>query len=254
MAPDLEATPEWLDRLYALNAVVASVGERLAGSICYEHHQEGFERTPPVAANKEKRERFRAACIGRERMLEIGVNGGHSAFVALSANPDLEFHGVDIADHAYVHPAVEWLEREFPGRVHFHEGSCLEVLPALARESMTFDLFHIDGAKHTYYRDILNCRPLMSRHRPALAIVDDANMGPVQNVWARSLRHGLIEPSPEFPTMTGPRRNEIGVLREVPMWRWRAYRASVRQRSGRRALRALFASQLTAGRRPPPAA
>jgi predicted O-methyltransferase YrrM len=245
---DPEAEPAWLERLYSLNAVLVASGERLAGSICYEHHQEDYERTPPVAANEEKRERFRRACIGRERMLEIGVNGGHSAYVALSANPTLEFHGVDIADHSYVRPAVEWLQSEFPGRVHFHPGSCLEVLPELARQGATFDLFHIDGAKHTYYFDILNCRRLLDDSRPAWVIVDDANMGPVQQIWARCIRQGLVRASDDFPAMTGPRRNAIGVLAPVPIWRWRAYRAAALLRRRRRRLRAAVMARVSSRR------
>ncbi|HEX4437916.1 MAG TPA: class I SAM-dependent methyltransferase [Solirubrobacteraceae bacterium] len=245
---DPEAEPAWLERLYSLNAVLVAGGEQLAGSICYEHHQEDYERTPPVAANKEKRERFREACIGRERMLEIGVNGGHSAYVALSANPTLEFHGVDIADHSYVRPAVEWLQNEFPGRVHFHPGSCLDVLPELARQGAKFDLFHVDGAKHTYYFDILNCRLMIDEDRPSLVIVDDANMGPVQQIWARCLRQGLINASDGFPPMSGPRRNAIGILEPIPIWRWRAYRTAALLRRKRRRWRAAVAAGVS-GRR-----
>ena len=43
-------------------------------------------------------------------MLEVGVNGGHSAFLALTSEPGLEYHGVDICEYAYVKPAVAWLQ------------------------------------------------------------------------------------------------------------------------------------------------
>ena len=171
-------------------------------------------------------------------MLEIGVNGGHSAYVALTANPALEFHGVDIADHAYVRPAVKWLQAEFPGRVFFHEGSCLEVLPGLARRGERFDLFHIDGAKHTYYYDLLNCRPLLASDRQALVVLDDANMGPVQQIWQRAIAQGLVEPDPDFPAMAAdqPRRNQIGLLQPLPMYRWWVYRVLAAGRASRRRL------------------
>jgi hypothetical protein len=221
MLADPESSDSWLRRLYELNAVVAASDERVAGNICYEHYQQDFVSSPPVSVNRSKRDRFRQACAERACMLEIGVNAGHSAYVALSSNPSLEFHGVDIGEHRYVRSAVEWLQREFPGRVHFYEGSCLEVLPALAKRGMTFDLFHIDGAKHTYYFDILNSHRML-RDGDSWVIVDDANMPPVERLWKRCLREGLVEPLAQFPPMppTDEHRNAIGALPQLPRWRW----------------------------------
>src|SRR5258708_18040498 len=119
MEADVEAGPGWLERLYSLNGVIVASGERLAGSICYEHHSTTFEREPPVALNRTKRERFRLAAQRATRMLEIGVNGGHSAYVALSAHSDLQFHGVDIGEHKYVKPTVQGVSAEFPDQGFF---------------------------------------------------------------------------------------------------------------------------------------
>lgn len=201
--------------------MIAASGEPVAGNVCYDHYQRDFVTSPPISLNRAKRDRFRQACSARARMLEIGVNGGHSAYVALSSNPSLEFHGVDIGEHAYVRPAVEWLEHEFPGRVHFYEGSCLAVLPALAKRGMTFDLFHIDGAKHTYYFDILNSHRMVP-NGDSWVIVDDANMPPVERMWKRCLQQGLVQPLATFPPMpaSAEHRNAIGVLPRLPRWHW----------------------------------
>lgn len=251
VAGDVESQADWLERLYALNAAIAVSGERLAGNVCYEHHQEDYLRSPPVALNRAKRERFRCACAGHKRMLEIGVNGGHSAYVALTANPSLEFHGVDIGDHAYVRMAVEWLKAEFPGRVFFYEGSCLRVLPQLAKQGMRFDLFHIDGAKQTYYRDILNSQRLLADGGAATIVVDDLNMGAVEQMWRRCLREGLVQPASRFPPMDMecPRRNAIGMLEPVPAWRWWRHRTMAAARASRRKLRYRVESGLVDGRR-----
>jgi predicted O-methyltransferase YrrM len=236
MEADVETDPQWLERLYSLNRVIVASEERLAGSICYEHHSTTFEREPPVALNRTKRERFRLAAQRSSRMLEIGVNGGHSAYVALSANPDLEFHGADIGEHKYVRPAVEWLMAEFPDRVFFYEGSCLEILPQLHRRGLHFDCFHIDGAKHTYYRDILNCHRLAEHHHQSLIIVDDSNFGPVGAIWRRCIRQGLVKPSPDFPPMDrdAARQNAIGTLEPISAPRWWAYRLRLAMVTGRR--------------------
>ena|SRR3984885_11879992 len=228
---DLESSESWLTKLYELNAVIAATGEPVAGNIFYDHHQEDYAETPPVAFNRTKRDRFRRACAGCTRMLEVGVNGGHSAYLALTSNPSLEFHGVDIADHAYVRPAIEWLEREFPGRVFFYEGDCLKVLPKLARGGLRPDLFHIDGVKHTYYRDILNSHRMLEG-RNALVIVDDVEMSSVERIWRRCLSDGLIAQAPDFPSMpeSDEHRNAVGILTPISRWRWALYRSLVSSR------------------------
>ena len=140
---DFESQAAWLDQLSRLNAVIATAGQPLVGNLFYDHLQSDYASSPPNPILKPKRDRFRQAVAGCARLLEIGVNGGHSAFLALTSNPALEFHGVDICEHAYVKPAVDWLKQEFPGRVFFYKGDCRAVLPRLARDGRTFDAFHV---------------------------------------------------------------------------------------------------------------
>ena len=102
---DLENTASWLERLGSLNTAIVATGEPLAGNLFYTHLQDDFAASAPSSIMKPKRDSFRRAITGRRRLLEIGVNGGHSAYLALTSNPDLEFHGVDICEHKYVSPA-----------------------------------------------------------------------------------------------------------------------------------------------------
>jgi hypothetical protein len=209
---DMEADPAWLERLRSLNEVIASTGERLRGNLFYVH-QDDFVTSPPNERSRVKRQRLREVVSGRRRLLEIGVNGGHSAYLALTANPTLELHGVDICAADYVTLAVKWLANEFPGRVFLYPGNSLEVLPRLAKTGLRFDAFHVDGAKFNYYRDILNCQALIAGSEAIIAI-DDTNIDDVQETWNRCLRQGVISPAPAFPSMpqTQPTRNEIGLL------------------------------------------
>jgi hypothetical protein len=239
-------TEQWLERLYELNGVIAATGERLAGNLFYDHYQEDFADTPPASFNSEKRARFRRACSEGTRMLEVGLNGGHSAYLALTANPSLELHGVDIADHAYVRPVADWLAREFPGRFFFYEGGCLSVLPELAKRGLRFDLFHIDGGKHTYYRDVLNCHRMLEGER-ALVIMDDLNIGSVQRVWQRCIDQGLIGPAAAFAPMPldAAHRNAVGVLTPVSRARLVRYRIGASLRGARRRWRARLTALLS---------
>jgi hypothetical protein len=195
----LESDPVWLAKLARLNAVIAEMKEPLAGNLFYSHFQADFAVSPPNPDGRAKRNRFRQAVAGRKRLLEVGVNGGHSAFLALTSNPEIEFHGVDVCEHAYVRPAVEWLEAEFPGRVFFYEGDCRDVLPRLARGGGKYDVFHIDGAKWTYFEDIRNCQ--MMRSGDAELIVDDIQNPLVAKTMQRCMREGRVRPLSGFPPM-----------------------------------------------------
>ena len=213
VARDIETDPAWLERLRSLNEVVASTGEGLRGNLFYKHNQPDFVASPPHERHRVKRERLREAVRGQKRMLEIGVNGGHSAYLALTANPSLELHGIDICDANYVKLAVKWLQEEFPDRVFLYPGTSLKVVPRLTKTDLRFDVFHVDGAKFNYYRDILNCQPLIAGTE-AIVVVDDSNRHDVQETWNRCIRQGVISAVPAFPSMplTERKRNEIGLL------------------------------------------
>jgi hypothetical protein len=200
MLADLESQPEWRERLSSLNSVIASSNEPLMGNLFYESAQADFVDSPPVQRYRIKRERFRAAVRGRRRMLEVGVNGCHSAYLALTENPELEFHGVDICDYSYVEHAVAWLKSEFPGRVFFYKGDSSRVLPALAARGLTFDVFHIDGAKHLYYIDVVNSSRMVPPSG-ARVIMDDSNYLIAKVALASLASFNVITRLPEFPPM-----------------------------------------------------
>jgi hypothetical protein len=200
MLTDLESQPKWRERLRSLNSVIAGSSEPLTGNLFYDDAQAHFVDSPPIERYRIKRERFRAALQGRRRLLEVGVNGCHSAFLALTDNPELEFHGVDICEHSYVERAVNWLKDEFPGRVFFYSGDSRSVLPKLASRGLTFDVFHVDGAKHIYYRDIINSSRMISPSG-ALVVVDDAEQLGVRVALSSLSIFNVITRLPEFPSM-----------------------------------------------------
>lgn len=218
---ELETDEHWLERLYSLNEVISSTGTPLVGNLFYTHFQDDYVTHPPMELHQQKRIRLARAVAGCSRVLEIGVNGGHSAYLMLTSNPELEFHGVDICDHSYVRPAVEWLKEEFPGRVFLHPGNSLEVVPELARRQMRFDGFHVDGAKQTYYHDIVTCQRMVAGPGAAI-VVDDMGNPAVAAVWRRCVRQGLVRPEPVDEAAASERRgNEVGVLVPPTMWRSR---------------------------------
>jgi Methyltransferase domain len=260
---DIESAEGWLGKLRELNTVIAAANEPLVGNLMYEHLQADYVSSAPDLILRPKRDRLRFALKGRSSLLEIGVNGGHSAFLALTSNSELRFHGVDICEHTYVKPAVAWLRAEFPGRVHLHEGDSRHVLPELIRAGMQFDSFHVDGAKFTYFEDICNCQRLASGD--AIIIVDDTQLRVVSRCWKRCVRQGRIAPVPQFPPMAAPMKylNAIGRLKPAKArgsFRWylllplRRLRWSSATRSVVRAVRSLARRVFNAMRRRMPGA
>lgn len=218
---DLEQSTAWLQGLKDLNSVIEATGQPLAGNLFYDDQGDYVDRVPNPHT-RPKRDRFRAALEGRNRLLEVGVNGGHSAYLALTSNPDLEFHGVDICEHAYVRPAIAQLAGAFPGRVYFYDGDGRKVLPELEAKGLRFDAFHIDGAKHLYFTDILNSARMIAED-VATVIIDDTQLKSVAWVWRTCQRYGLIEPDPAFPPVrdTFHDQNMVGWMRPIPQWKWR---------------------------------
>lgn len=223
---EFEADPVWLNRLARMNAVIVETRQPLVGNLLYDHLQPDYALSPPNPILRPKRERFRRAVTGRACLLEIGVNGGHSAFLALTSNATLEFHGVDICEHAYVKPVVDWLKLEFPGRVFLHEGDCRDVLPRIARSGLRFDVFHVDGAKFTYFQDIRNCQ--MMALGDAIAIIDDVQLDEVATTFTRCIREGRVGVLDDYPSMPAglTYRNEIVRLMPSTWSQTLAFRAT----------------------------
>src|SRR5574337_818006 len=159
-------------RLKALNAIVRTAGEALEGNIFYADRAERF----------------------KERMLEVGVNAGHSALLALSSNPKLHYCGVDIMSHAYTKECVDFLKGELPGRVRFFPGDSREVLPRLADAAaeLGFDLLCVDGG-HTSevcYSDDANCIRMSKGEKSRHLLLDDVHASWLFDIYCEFVARG----------------------------------------------------------------
>jgi hypothetical protein len=146
---EILSTP-FRERLKRINEIVRETGERLEGNVFYPDLDERFSGRPPAADLAPARRNVWRAARFKERMLEVGVNAGHGALLALSSNRRLEYYGIDILTHGYTVDCVDFLKGEFPGRVHLFPGDSREILPWLAerRGELNIDLVHVDGG-HT---------------------------------------------------------------------------------------------------------
>jgi hypothetical protein len=184
----------FLHRLGRLNAIVKQSGEPLEGNIFYADLDVRFAGRDPAKDLAPARRNVWRATRFKERMLEVGVNAGHSALLALSSNPRLEYYGVDIVSHSYTVACVDFLKGEFPGRVHLFPGDSREVLPWLANQGdeLTFDIFHVDGG-HTSevcLSDMTNCIRMAKGEKGRHLLLDDVHASWIFDIYCEFIARG----------------------------------------------------------------
>jgi predicted O-methyltransferase YrrM len=200
LSHDLMLSPNVIREVFALNEVLAATGEKIEGNICYSDQllPEQYKNVAPTSDRDYVVKRLNLATLSRRHstMLEIGLNGGHSALLCLLANPALHFFAVDIGWHIYTHRAAEFLRARFGRRFNFWPGDSREVLPriALERPNLKFDLVHIDGghAPELAFADISN--GLRVAAKGADFIVDDINHPPLGDVLEQICNLGYLGP------------------------------------------------------------
>ncbi len=184
----------FLRRLQRINAIVRQSSERLEGNIFYADLDERFSESPPAEELAPARRNVWRAARFKERLLEVGVNAGHSALLALSSNPRLEYYGVDIVTHGYTTECVDFLKGEFPGRVHLFPGDSREVLPWLAEREgeLNFDLYHVDGG-HTdavCLSDMTNCIRMGQGQKGRHLLLDDVHASWIFDIYCEFVARG----------------------------------------------------------------
>jgi hypothetical protein len=203
----------FLRRMRTLNTFVKASGESLEGGIFYWDRDDQFEANLPAASLAPARRNLWRATRFKRRLIEIGVNAGHSALLALSANPSLQYYGVDIGSHRYTEPCVEYLTVEFPGRVHYFPGDSREVLPYLAthRRDLDFDIFHVDGG-HTdevCRADVSNCLRLANNGAGKHLLLDDINASWIFDVYCEFVSNGCLATETFFGDWEDVNRNVL---------------------------------------------
>jgi hypothetical protein len=130
-----------------------------------------------------------------QSILEIGLNGGHSAEFFFQCCKKLKrFSSFDINMHAYTPPAAEYFSLKQKGKFEFILGDSAITVPQYAQKfpNQKFDLIYVDG-KHTYEactQDVLNCKKLA--HADTLLWIDDC-AGFIHDAMIMLQFKGIIE-------------------------------------------------------------
>jgi hypothetical protein len=182
----------------------------LIGNLFYDHLERDFQNHSLNPLLETKRQRLFDVAKKCSNAFEVGVNGGHSAFLMLDSNPELKFTGNDIAafyrpeprchPEVYVPAAFDSLKELFPGRVQTITGSCITELPkyVTANNTKHIDLLHLDGDKSTYERDFFTMMPVLTPE--AYVVFDDTQNPLVQRLVDKLLTEKLVVQS-EYPKM-----------------------------------------------------
>jgi hypothetical protein len=137
---------DYLPYLVHLNGIVAASGTVLEGNLFYHHRATHFGDRPDPS-RRHKRMMLAAYAIGADALVEVGFNAGHSALLALTANPSLTYLAIDIGRHAYTLPCFDYLHSIFGNRVQLRIGRSDEVLRGMVRDSdMRWRRVHVDGS------------------------------------------------------------------------------------------------------------
>lgn len=194
------------------NALLANKVEPvLLGNLFYDHLELNFFEHKPNPLLETKRQRLYDLAKKCTTAFEVGVNGGHSAFLMLHSNPALKYIGNDIAAYyppeprchpeIYVPAAFNALAEIFPERVFPIIGNCLLELPKYAQQYPLphIDLLHLDGNKETYAKDFFTLLPLMKKD--GYVVIDDTQQPNVQALADYLVEKKILKRT-EYPKMS----------------------------------------------------
>lgn len=125
-------------------------------------------------------------------IMEIGFNAGHSALFMLLANASSKITIFDNCMHYYTYPCLDYLNKEFPGRIKIVKGDSTTTVKKYTTTNK-FDLIHIDGNHDVNYvtQDFYNSLKLAKSN--AIIILDDDNFPTLNRLHRDFIDTGLVE-------------------------------------------------------------
>jgi len=170
-------------------ALVQQKSAFLDGNLFYVNVQDAINAMPSDSL-KEKRRNLIHLIKGRNNVLEIGFNAGHSALIMLLANRETMITVIDTCQHAYTEECFSYLNRRFPGRLELIKGDSTKVIQEL--NGRKFDLIHYDGGKEkTITEDLKNSIDLVEDDH--VLLIDDTQNGTLNDILLGLEEQKLID-------------------------------------------------------------
>jgi precorrin-6B methylase 2 len=176
------------------NEVKPYAPEGFEGNCLYQHTS-NFE----IDINKEVlRNNIYQLAKYHNNILDIGVNGGHSAALYFFANPNAHVVGIDNCMHPYTKRCCEILSQRYD--FSLIEGDSKDTLKSVYRigEGVKFDIIHIDGGHTTdqVISDIRNCKKFSkvgNIFKSTILILDDVPAEGVKNAIEKLTKEKYIK-------------------------------------------------------------
>lgn len=200
------------DRLNQLNKIVYNQ-QQVEGNLFYQDKQQQAGEINTLF--EYKRQKLFNIVKGKKSVLEIGVNGCHSALTMLTSNPELKYYGFDINWHSYTQPAVDYIKTCFKN-VNYIVGDSKLTIPEF-KKNIKFDVIHIDGG-HSIEQaraDIENCKRLAKKD--TYIVFDDCNSltdgrkSRLLVLWNEYVRAGYIREIDDWNGLPQTWDSKVGV-------------------------------------------
>lgn len=180
--------------VYDLNKAIARHEEEIEGNIFYSRRNlKGSINPESVFSLQTRRRNISRIAPYINSVIEVGVNGGHSALFWMSLNKNLKYYGVDICDHAYTPEAANYLSDKFRDRFKFFQGDSRDVLPTIPNQiDASVDLIIIDGghSAEVAYQDIKNSLNVGKKLSSRFLLIDDADEEPIHKIILKTILSG----------------------------------------------------------------
>ena len=176
-----------------VNNLIKQTGEKIEGNCVYKHDKTIFEEFEPGLRYNNKlilRNNLFKIAEKSKNIVEIGLNGGHSASLYFYANPNIKLLSFDICSHKYVEPVAEYLISKY--NLEFIKGNSLIEVPKY-NNTVKYDAIHIDGGhEHTcVINDLINCKKFA--HNNTLLIFDDSNANHINIILENNIKLNIIK-------------------------------------------------------------
>jgi predicted O-methyltransferase YrrM len=183
---------EKLEEIQNINNIILNHTNKVEGNCLYKHlsNFEEFEEGMRYDNKLILRKNLHDIAKNVKNIIEIGLNGGHSAAIFFLANPELKFLSFDICEHKYVEDIANYYKSKY--NFEFVKGDSLIKVKEYIND-IKYDVIHIDGGHHEICvrNDLINCKKFA--HENTLMIFDDSNATHIENILNEFCENNFIK-------------------------------------------------------------
>jgi hypothetical protein len=175
-----------------INKIIRTFTNKVEGNCLYRHQSnlDKFEEGQRYNNKLILRENLYKLAKNSKNIMEIGLNGGHSAAIFFLANPNLKFLSFDICEHKYVEKVADYYKLKY--NFEFVKGNSLVTVKNYNND-IKYDVIHIDGGHHEecVINDLINCKKFANKD--TFIVFDDSNAKHIETILNRFVKNNFIK-------------------------------------------------------------